>query len=896
MSGKSSSQAATLDQDMKKGGDGAVDGSVQPCPKAQRPKLLVKVSCDVDGPKTICANVNAVGQKASKAKTGIADFGAVSPGTYTVSVAAILAPDDKDYVILPAATSTVTLAQGDSKTVELKVDKKNIVKPKLELEYKVVMLDRGLGDLQEASQPKLLPDPTYVELSFSESNKTYPYPGGGKFSCTPENVDVFLDAACTQKLTADLTPQQLPADTKLKLYLRGTKAGKFSAKLELTDPNLPGVRLDEPATEGMGVVELEMLVHQHKRAKLLKLDGKPDDADALNALKLPKQAAMADADKVTKMGRLLHAQDSGNFSRARLLIKKYSKKHWPDGTDDYEIVLTQTATTGGLAVHGKEWDDELKDPVKIRVADLKAKEHEFWVEGSSTTSALLDVKLDLGMDRADGGLAKTAKRHGDWAGFTVVKIDEVKVDYQAPASGPAWDAAQKRFHINLLDDPDGRKITIGAKLGVALADVEVHFMLAPDKDNRKKANWKVDMPKSWTWSDISSSLKHLDKLKYKKFLHLSAKTDATGYAKAELTLSRFGGDKFHPAAYIEQDPHLAKYVHGHAELEKRKPVLAKDGDLTVWRKLWYQVSKAAGFNPPTADATKTAYDEVFVELVLDQVKDFDAGTAPPQTFYPEYMFNLKSKSTAPVANIGDYNKDQLAALLDRPVDQPVKRHLMVCAYQCDPYGTKTGKSEPVETDMSGKYVNIGIAGILYAVAPEMENGGSMAVSAHWYRESDKTEKPIPVTDVRVPRPRQTRGHIQVKLPAIVPPPSVADPVYVVAECNMAKGFLGESFSTRHTLAVYDPKENDDYFDTITHEFGHSFNQTPRPGKQPKSLPKHPKQKDKGQGNHCRVNDGKEGKETKFQCVMYDAGPMKWGIHKFCPKCQPYVLAENFHKP
>jgi hypothetical protein len=896
MSGKSSSQAATLDQDMKKGGDGAVDGSVQPCPKAQRPKLLVKVSCDVDDPKTICANVNAVGQKASKAKTGIADFGAVSPGTYTVSVAAILAPDDKDYVILPAATSTVTLAQGDSKTVELKVDKKNIVKPKLELEYKVVMLDRGLGDLQDASQPKLLPDPTYVELSFTESSKTYPYPGGGKFSCTPDNVKVYLDAACTQELTADLTAQQLAADTKLKLYLRGKTAGKFSAKLELTDPSLPGVRVDEAAVEGMGVVELEMVLHQHERAKLLNLKGKPDDADALNKLKLPKPAAMADAAKVTKMGRLLHEQDNGNFSRAKLLIKKYTKKHWPDGTDDYQIVLTQTATTGTLAIHGKEWDDDPKNPVKITVADLKAKEHEFWVEGGSATSALLDVKLDLGMDRADGGLAKTPKRHGDWAGFTVVKIDEVKVDYQAPATGAAWDDTEKRFHINLLAGTEGRKVTIGAKLSVALADVDLHLMLAPDKDNRKKANWNVDMPKSWDWKKISADLKHLDKQDYKKYLHLSAKTDAAGYAKVEVILSRFGGDKFHPAAYIDQDPHLAKYVDGHAELAKRKPVTAKDDSITVWRKVWYQLTKDAGFTPPVADATEKAYEEVYTELELANTFDFDAGSAPARTYYPEYMLKPGSSSTAGVANIGSYNKDDVAALLVTQTDQPVKRHLMVCAYQCDPKDPVTGKSEPIETDMSGQAIDIYVGSNLYVVEPEMENGGSMAVSVYWYRDSDKTQQPLAANAATVPIPRKKRGHIQVTLPAIVPPPSPDDAVYVVARCNTAKGFLGESFSVRHTLAVYDPTDNDDYFDTITHEFGHSFNQTPRPGKQPDSLPKHPKQKDRGQGNHCQLNDGKEGKKTKYLCVMYDAGPMKWGIHKFCPKCQPYVLAEDFHKP
>lgn len=899
---KSKSKAKALDKQTQQSGNQAVDAPQAPCPLQQDPILLVKVTCDTGGRKFIHARVDAAGPHTTDGRTGIADIGTVAPGTYTIGVVDILAPDDADYVVKAGATKTVVLAKGDRQVVELSVDKKNIVTPKLELEYKVALLDRGLANMQALSDAeRFVPGLCRVELSISETNEDYPYTSGAKFTCTPANVDVYLDDKGTLPLVGDLTNAQLPVGTTLKLYLKGKTVGKFSARLALIDPELPGIRIDKPVQEAMGVVELELQVHQHDLAKISRLGVSPSIAPGaafykhLKSIKLPDQILMSDPDKVSK-GRLLHAQEARCFSRARLLVKKYVKDHWPAGTDNYELVLTPSAISGGLELHGDERDDKLLSTVRIKVRDLKKKDHEFWVQGTEATARPLDARLDLGLDRPDGGLAKTIKRNGDWSRYTVVKIKEVEVDYTTPASGAsAWDAAKRRFYINLLRDPAGRKVTIGAQLSTKIANVVIHFMLAPDQNNMKKANWGEDLPGSWQWNGIAATLKHTDKATPTDYLHLSATTDANGYARVELTLSRFGGDKFHPAAYVEQDPHLAKYVHG--QTKKRKPTLARAGEVTVWRKFWYQISRPQGLAHPAPAASVAAYERVFTETVLDGEKEFTAAAVPPRTFYPEYMLNIGSSSTALVANIGSYNKLAVSALLDVKPDQPVKRHLMVCRYQCDPGKIGTGRSEPIESDMGGQWIDV-MVGSNFVVEPAML-GGSMIIDLHWKRKSDAVQHPIPSADARIPNPRTAPGHIQVKFPlGILPAPTDQDPVSIVAQCHAAESYLGESFGVKHTLAVYDPQEEADFFDTITHEFGHSFNQTPRGGRQPMGVPVHPKQADKGQGNHCQVNTGTAllSGETKYTCVMYDSGPMKWGLHRFCAKCHPYLLVENFHRP
>ncbi|HEX2955502.1 MAG TPA: hypothetical protein VHO70_01650, partial [Chitinispirillaceae bacterium] len=478
------------------------------------------------------------------------------------------------------------------------------------------------------------------------------------------------------------------------------------------------------------------------------------------------------------------------------------------------------------------------------------------------------------------------------------EIKEVKVDYTAVAGqAVAWDSATSHFFINTKIDPDGRKIIAGAQLSEPIKDVTIHFMLAPHKDNRKKANWGVDLPSKWKWKDITSFLKHRDKVNRKDLLHFSEKTDASGYAKKELILSRFGGDKFYLCAYIDQDPHCSKFIDGESELKKKKPVMAAQ-PITVRRKFWYQMTKAKGYNPPQPNAAVKAYDRVHTEMALDQTVEFEEATVPAGTFYPEYVVK-GGASNSNVAVISDCNKHAIANNFFKPkADQPVKNHLIVCDKQYDARDGGNlqyarGASSPIKRALpAGTSIKIVMDKPVFDPAL---HGPGMITALYWCSTSSPAAKTnIPVASAKIPCPRANNCEIEVVLPAING--SAADPVYIVAKCFSPWGpYLGESFG-KHSLIVYNPADVVDYNDTVVHEIGHAFNQTPRPNMQPDPthIPQHPIQADRGHGNHCQEHD----LIKRPICVMYDSGPLHYmtALHRFCDVCHPYLLVEDLYRP
>lgn len=563
------------------------------------------------GAATVTAAGDApLGDKPTSGGTGLADYGKVAPGKLKIT-AKLAEADAKDY-FCPVDPVEVTLAPGEERTVEILAELKNVVTPKVEVEYKLILLSNTAKDQQEADKEELIEtSPTRIELSFDQTNSAYPFEKGGTLDCGGK-ADIYTAETCkpAEKSDGKLTKEQLKAGEKLKLWLKGTSAGKFKVKLTLNDPADPRVKLGEknPAEEEMGVAKLELKLHEFKKLDVEALEVDPDvDPIAtyhtnLKDKKLPDQDVMSAADRV-KRGRILHVQDAGHFGRAKIICAKLDAAHLPDGVDDYDVVLSSRAgriakggsdsaspNSGSIAIFDKETEGAKQDPCKVKISDLKADEKTFWVEGSSETDEWRDIRLDMGIDRAEGGLAKTAKFSGDWVRFTVVKIKEVVIDNDPVQKG--WDSGTNRFYVNLKQGEDGKKVKVGVRLTKGLKDVHVHVMLAEHADNRKTANWGVDMPTTWNWKDIKPIVKHLDKSNRKKVIHLSEKTDDKGYAKVEVQFSRIGGDKFTPSAYLDQDPHLSKYIDGHTDLSKRKPVQAA-APIEVWRKFWFEAVKVA---------------------------------------------------------------------------------------------------------------------------------------------------------------------------------------------------------------------------------------------------------------------------------------------------------------
>ena len=836
----------------------------------------------------------------------------------------------------PAKDDRITVLGPATGALEVRIC--NIVTPKVELEYKIVLWDRKLSDKQKAGETKILPSPTYIEVSASQTVPAYAYDKTGTLAFAPANVDAFTDEACTTKLTADLTAAQLLATPRTKIWLRGKTRGKYNVKLTLADPATDSIRLDKNPTpdQEMGVVELQLKLHQQDVPTLKTAQIDPDtnpEATYYTNLKNKTldQILLADADKIgegskddaAKPGRMLHAQAGANFGRAKLIVAKLNPDHLPAGTDDYDIPLKlgrgwapdsgvgalkpedlqgggqDTPPSGSVAFYDAEFDGAIKNNPSYKISVLKAADQTLWVQGATETDQVCDVRVDAGMDRTPGGLAKTPKRNGDWTRYTVVKIEEVKLDYTPVGGQPvAWDDAKKEWYINMQTDAaaanPGRKIKIATKLTKKFKNVELFFMLAPDANNKKAANWGKDLPGTWTWSAITADVKYLDKADRKNFLHLSEKTDADGKASKELSLSRFGGDKFRPAVYIGQDAHLAKYVEGNTDLENRKPVWATD-KIVVSRKFWYQLIEVAGVNNPGVAGAVGQYE--LVKARMEQATAVVVNPAPAGSLYPKYMVKIGGDNSNALL-VSNLNKNSFFTGVTAEGDKPVKVPILICDAQWDTGPNTTAYNSgwvPAATVLEATTDRLllkpaldggalYVSGSVQCRAPG--GGGGGTVNGPTVNLSD--------ANLEVTNPRTSLKRIKITLPATVQAFVDTHPGATVSVVNLvmkgAKGpYLGESFQKK-VLAVYKPEQAIDFQNTIAHEIGHGFKQVLRSGQQPAGAPVIPTQyisydsDGVSTGSHCNHATNK--------CVMYQSGPITGSLNRFCDDCHPYLLSTD----
>lgn len=832
-----------------------------------------------------------------KGKTGSHTFSSVAGGEYDVSAKVPLS-------LFEAPTVTkATVPGGGTGRVRIDVKRRlNVVTPKLELEYRVVLLDRKLSKHQEFSEKKIdADDVTCVRLSVHQSSGTPGYSGHGRFEVSPANVELYTDKECKHKLSGHKVANRDLVGGSYPLYLKAKTAGKFTAKLTLDPTDLPdNIEVKDPVQEEMAVVELKTKLHHYLKADLdiaVNPDVEPytDYYQELEDKKLADHLKpMTDHQKV-KEGRMLHAQSANSFSRAKLIIEKLDAAQWPAGTDDYAITLSQENKSGSVKFFDKDFDgvEQTGDALKVKVSALKAKEAEFWIEGEATTTKLRHVVVDVGLDRDAMAAPHTAthepKRRADWARFTIVQVKEVKVDYK-PESGKAaaWDENTNRFCINYKKGQPGRKVTIAATLSEPIKDVPLHFMLAEDALNMKQANWGVDLPGTWPWKDVKPEMKHSDKKDRKKLLHLEKATDSKGVAKKELVLSRFGGDKFHPAVYITQDAHLAKFVAGHAKLGVRKPKSA-DNPIQVWRQFWVQIIRVDGAAFPGTAAAEGQYDRVKAtfkrtdsDVVLSQAT---VGAMKPPAIYPKYMVYVNGGNVDAVV-VSDTNKAQFFKSVKSEADKPVKIPIIVCDAQWDPGGSSGAISSGALAANFPLAVDMGTL----VIDPPLQ-GGDLFVSGTWRaRDPDgsggwtnERSGSLAKGDVFVDPGRTGLQHVAVRVPAGVAPVAgtrISIRNLVVKGANGP--YLGEySSKTKRILSVYDQSSAADMADfpnTLVHEIGHSFNQVKHV--QDEGVPNHPNQMDLGQGNHCRTATNK--------CVMYDSGPIAGSYSRFCDVCHPYL--------
>ena len=395
------------------------------------------------------------------------------------------------------------------------------------------------------------------------------------------------------------------------------------------------------------------------------------------------------------------------------------------------------------------------------------------------------------------------------------------------------------------------------------------------------------MPTTWKWKDVPANLKHRDKNDRKDFLHLSAKTDSDGYAKTELVLSRFGGDKFQLSAYTDQDPHLAKYVHGHPDLEKKKPVFAAH-TITVWRKFWYQVVKVEGMNSPAMNGAEGQYTDTKARMQICselQVTRATVDAMNPRAIYPRYMVVLNG-GNADALVVSDTNKAQFFGGFAAEADKPIKVPILVCDAQWDEGGSSGSRdaaapaaSFPIDLRMDKLVLN-----------PPLQGGG-LFVSGTWLAAewdaatgawTNVRNGNLSNADLSVNAGRSDLHDVAVALPAGVGPTTAH--IHLWLEDLVIQGadgpYLGE-YAAERILSVYDPTQPVDFQNTIAHELGHAFHQVTQASLT--GIPAHPHQYN-SMGSHCSYNTDK--------CMMYESGPIVGSLNRYCDVCHPYVLVQD----
>lgn len=357
-------------------------------------------------------------------------------------------------------------------------------------------------------------------------------------------------------------------------------------------------------------------------------------------------------------------------------------------------------------------------------------------------------------------------------------------------------------------------------------------------------------------------------------------------------LSQYAGDSFKITVQADEEG-TGKYIGK----------VMETGFYTVWRRFWYQMTYWDGYvvNHPTDSAKE--YKRLCAEmLVSDEVK-YKKEDAPSRTFYPEWMVS-DGVGFGDVLVIGTH-ADWFHKKFKKEKNKLVKAHLIICRAYWWPQGVKSYKTK-INTNPSQE-LSIPLGDDTYGILkPSLK--GKFIINGRWKSLAPTGQpgygKKGSLTDdnILIDSSRTNFNCIKVQLPPGAPNPST-HPVEIKLTLSYSSRWGGESSGSR-ILIEYDSADLVTYNDVVIHEVGHSFNQTPAPEKQPKSLNKHPKWYvgHGGVGDHCFTDSTKvntPGKKEKFvyengTCNMFHQLNSNWK-HKFCVTCEPYIRLQNMSK-
>ena len=377
---------------------------------------------------------------------------------------------------------------------------------------------------------------------------------------------------------------------------------------------------------------------------------------------------------------------------------------------------------------------------------------------------------------------------------------------------------------------------------------------------------------------------------------LTSSTDAEGWTPSiRVFVSQYGGDKIKVSAQADCE---ATGKPTGAKLETKQYV--------TWRRFWYQTTKPKAMAVAAPAASITAYDKVAAEMKAAETVEYEEADAPARTFYPSWMVGGKN-GDAKEAVIGGHNREEYWKKFKEVKEQPVKGHLILCHQQWDPYGTTDLLSYDLEKNPSDE-ITVDLkawnAGIL---RPALK--GDVLASGTWKSLAPAGDPAagkngnLSDGDILIEKGRSARNAIKIKLPAAAPDPT-KHKVQVKLKLNYGKYYGGES-SIHQMLIVYDG-DLKAYHQTVSHEFGHGFNNVPKAGKQTSPLENHAKQytdEHGGTGSHCNDDATLDMTDANFPkgiyrngtCIMFHQLYPEGCKQLFCSTCEPHVRLRDMSK-
>lgn len=328
--------------------------------------------------------------------------------------------------------------------------------------------------------------------------------------------------------------------------------------------------------------------------------------------------------------------------------------------------------------------------------------------------------------------------------------------------------------------------------------------------------------------------------------------------------------------------------------------------ITNWRRVFYQITRAADSQLPDTSVMQAALKDVYIEY--DQYHEAIVADAD----VPAGSFMSASdlgRGSGKLLVVGNHNLDQLKSKFQDD-KTPIGAHVIVCDAQYD--GGEPGswheQTIVAEAEFAKKTITIDEPDLYDVFATAIQNGEpSLQSGSTWESlapggHADAGKQGDLTADMVVFGVGRTPDKVQV----VLPPEAAAitaggNKVKLTLKLLVARGpFLGEA-TEKHQLVVRLP-DDAAMNGVLVHELGHALKQAlaeVAPGMveadHGRTYTEHGHQ-----GHHCATGlSDADFAETDYTfktgaCVMFgggatDEGPPNDG--KFCDKCRPFVLAE-----